>query len=443
MSLADRFIDNPIGSILVVTGGLSVVGSIGFVASRYRVASSSQYVVRTGLGIDRVAINKKAVQWPFQKARYISMSPHNYSFELSAMSREKMEFKLPGVFTIGPEDNIKSLEKCVTLLNSEQNEVHELIKGIIEGETRVLAAALEIEDIFNGRDIFRDQIITAVQEELEKFGLKIYNANIKELEDTKGSEYFVHMRQRKKAEAENQARKDVAMAQFNGDVAVKEKDRDTRVQTAQFESDAVLSENSRNIEIAQSKAEYNIKQAEYDRMSMLARIETDKAAEIRRVELQKEVEIRNISQQTEKLRSELLSRSIVEAEAKERAAEANLYAAQKEAEGTLAQYEAQANGLKALFASTSDPNIVLSYLMIKHDVYPKLADANAKAIQGLQPKITSWVTSGDTTTNNPMTNIMKNIPPLVSTIHDQTGIKPPFWLMDTTSLPTNLSTEKQ
>lgn len=167
---------------------------------------------------------------------------------------------------------------------------------------------------------------------------------------------------------------------------------------------------------------------------MFFHIETEKAAEMRRVELQKEVEMRNIAQQTEKMRSELLSKSIVEAEAKERIADANLYASRKEAEGTLAQYEAQANGLRALFTSTNDPNVVLSYLMIKNDVYPKLADANARAIQGLNPKITSWVTSADNMNTNPLNNIMKNIPPLLTTIHDQTGIKPPTWLVDTSAL---------
>lgn len=380
--------ENPIAS-----GVAAAVTAVGvFAVTRYHVASTSQYVAKTGIGISRVSISKNAIQWPLQTVRYVSMTPHNFTFELSAMSREKMEFKLPGVFTIGPDDDVQSLEKYVTLLDDGSGNIQELIKGIIEGETRVLAASLELEDIFNGRDVFRQKIIGAVQEELSKFGLKIYNANIKELEDAQGSEYFVHMRQRKRADAENQARKDVAMAKYQGDVAVKEKDRDTRIQTAQFESDAVLSENNRNIEIARSKAEYSMKQSEFDRQTRLAQIESDKAAEIRESELKRELENRNIAQQTEKLRSELLSKSIVEAEAKERSADAQLYAAKKEADGIFAQYDAQARGLRALFESTTDPNIVLSYLMIKNEVYPKLAEANARAIQGLQPKITSWVT---------------------------------------------------
>lgn len=247
-----------------VTLVLGVTSISAFMIVRYRVANASQYVVRTGLGIPGVSITKKAIQWPFQKAVTMSMNPHNYTFALSAMSREKVEFNLPGVFTIGPEDSTESLSKYVTLLSGHEQSMDEIIKGLIEGETRVLAASLDIEEIFNGRDKFRTTIITAVQDELAKFGLVIYNANIKELEDSKGSEYFVNMRQRKLASAENQARRDIADAKFQGDVGVKEKQRDTRIQTAIYESEAIQTENTRNAEIAKSTAEYQILKAKYD-----------------------------------------------------------------------------------------------------------------------------------------------------------------------------------
>jgi flotillin len=66
--------------------------------------------------------------------------------------------------------------------------------------------------------------------------------------------------------------------------------------------------------------------------------------------------------------------------------------------------------------------------MIDRNLFPELANANAKAIQGLQPKITYWNTGGDS--KNPITDIVKNIPPLVDTIFTQTGMQPPSWLMD-------------
>ncbi len=405
-----------------------VFGAVGFATLRYRVANASEYIVRTGLGIRNVSISKKAFQWPFQTAVTMSMHPHNYTFGLSAMSREKVEFLLPGVFTIGPEDNELALQKYVTLLTGSDKSIDDIIKGLIEGETRVLAASLDIEEIFNGRDKFRSEIIQSVQDELSKFGLVIYNANIKELEDAKGSEYFVHMRQRKLASAENQARRDIADAKFQGDVGVKEKERDTRIQTAQFEADAVQQENTRNAEVAKSTADFQILKAKYDQQTKLAHIESIKAAEIRDSELQRELENRNVSQETERLRSKLYSQAVVEAEAMQKRADANLYAAQREAEGVRAKFEAQAEGLQRLMSASPDPNTIIQYLMIDRNVLPQLAAENAKAIQGLNPKITSWVTSS--TAADPIANLMKSIPPLVSTIYDQTGMKPPTWMVD-------------
>ena len=62
--------------------------------------------------------------------------------------------------------------------------------GVLEGEVRILSAQLTVEQIFNDRKAFKETIISNVQEELELFGLQIYNANIKELQDSPGSEYF-------------------------------------------------------------------------------------------------------------------------------------------------------------------------------------------------------------------------------------------------------------
>lgn len=138
-------------------------------------------------------------------------------------------------------------------------------------------------------------------------------------------------------------------------------------------------------------------------------------------------------QETERLRSKLLSQAIVEAEAKKQCADADLYMTQRKAEGIRAEFEAQSEGLQKLMSASPDPNTIIQYLMIDRGVLPALAAENAKAIQGLQPKITSWTTSGSPDAN-PIANLMKTLPPLFSTIYDQTGMRPPGWLADTTEM---------
>jgi flotillin len=64
--------------------------------------------------------------------------------------------------------------------------------------------------------------------------------------------------------------------------------------------------------------------------------------------------------------------------------------------------------------------------MIEGRTYERLASENAKAIQGLQPKISHWVTSGDgKSSSNPIQDLMKNLPPLIDQVHHQTGMLPP------------------
>lgn len=73
---------------------------------------------------------------------------------------------------------------------------------------------------------------------------------------------------------------------------------------------------------------------------------------------------------------------------------------------------------------------LLQYMMIRNGTYKELALANAMAINGLQPKITVWNTGegSSTESSNPIRNLMQNLPPMLSTIHEQTGIAPPGWL---------------
>ena len=80
----------------------------------------------------------------------------------------------------------------------------------------------------------------------------------------------------------------------------------------------------------------------------------------------------------------------------------------------------------------------MQYLTLTSGTYETLANANAAAIQGLQPKITVWNTgdnnaagtgsSNDNSGLGAIRNIMQALPPMLSTINEQTGIQPPNWL---------------
>lgn len=150
------------------------------------------------------------------------------------MTIEKLQFVLPAVFTIGPDNVQDSLKKYALLLSgnpdgsttskaktmapTQRSHVQDIVKGIIEGETRVIVSSMTMEEIFREREVFKRHVINNVQKELAQFGLRIYNANVKELQDTPGSEYFAFLSRKAHEGASNQAKIDVAEARMRGEL---------------------------------------------------------------------------------------------------------------------------------------------------------------------------------------------------------------------------------
>ncbi|OVA07890.1 Flotillin family [Macleaya cordata] len=79
----------------------------------YRVAEASEYLVITGSGIDDIKLAKKAWILPGQSCRVFDVSLVNYTFEVQAMSSEKLAFLLPSL-----RRPRKPLEICKTPLSS-------------------------------------------------------------------------------------------------------------------------------------------------------------------------------------------------------------------------------------------------------------------------------------------------------------------------------------
>lgn len=108
-------------------------------------------------------------------------------------------------------------------------------------------------------------------------------------------------------------------------------------------------------------------------------------------------------------------------------AEAAFYTKKKEAEATIEMAKAYGHLSDVL----GGPQGLLQYMMLQDGTYEKLALANAKAIHGLAPKISVWNTGESSATADstaPIRNLLQSLPPLLSTINDQTGIAPPSWL---------------
>uniref|UniRef100_A0A0V0IYM5 Flotillin-like n=1 Tax=Solanum chacoense TaxID=4108 RepID=A0A0V0IYM5_SOLCH len=472
----------------------------------YHVARASEFLVITGIGINELKITKKALVWPLQKCRIIDVTPVNYTFEVNAMSAEKLPFLLPAVFTIGPcVDDRERLIKYAKLLSHHERDSHDvkdLVQGVIEGETRVLAASMTMEEIFKGTKDFKKEVFDKVQLELNQFGLLIYNANIKQLVDVQGHEYFSYLGQKTQMEAANQAKIDVSEAKMKGEIGAKEREGLTRQNAAKIDAetkiistqrdgdgkkeevkvktDVKIYENQREAEVAEANSVLATKKAGWSQQAKMAEIEAQKAVAIREAVLQQEVERKNALTKTESLKAQHLSKATVDyeikvqeansvlykkqkeaeaelyenrkaAEAKKLAAEAQTYAIQLTADAALYAKKKEAEGLKGIAeaegvyvrslmsALGGNYNALRDYMMIDKGMFKDIAKFNAEAIKGLQPKISIWSnggtngqmvdgTSGGHAGIKELASIYQVMPPLLETVHEQTGMLPPAWI---------------
>ncbi|KAM7256164.1 hypothetical protein ACFE04_011905 [Oxalis oulophora] len=472
----------------------------------WKTAGPSEYLAITGSGVEDIKLAKKSWVWaPFQQCLRFDVSPVNYDFSVQAMSAEKLPFILPAVFTIGPrvesDESLILYARLLSSLDSTSNHVIELVKGVIEGETRVLAASMTMEEIFRGTKEFKKEVFEKVQVELNQFGLLIYNANVKQLVDVPGHEYFSYLGQKTQMEAANQAKIDVSEARMKGEIGAKLRqgqtvqnaakiDAETKIIATQRQGEGTkeeikvktnvkIYENQQEADVAEANAELAMKKAKWSQAAQLAQVEASKAVAIREAELQTEVEMKNALTQTEKIKADKLSQASVEydikvqeanwglyekqrevdaqlyqeqknAEAKKamsdavsyeakQATDALLYAKNGEAEAVRLMAEAQGHYVKTLLSALGGKyELFRDYMMLDKNVFQEMAKINARAVNGLQPKISIWTGGNDGNKNVGGANgggMMKDIagvygmlPPLLNTVHEQTGMLPPAWL---------------
>ncbi|CZS96075.1 hypothetical protein WAI453_009735 [Rhynchosporium graminicola] len=502
----------------------------------YASAEANEYLAITGARIKTLKIVKSAVILPFQKCKRFSIQPNDYPMNLQAMTREKLQFLLPVVFTIGPnvnqrggtagqapvdggriedapEDHGDALMKYAMLLadaestkkksggaQAPKEHLQNIIKGIIEGETRVLVSSMTMEEIFAQRDEFKKKVSKNIQGELSQFGLKIYNANIKELRDAPGSSYFDSLSRKAHEGAVQQARVDVSEAQRLGTVGEAQRQGEQNREIAKINAETAVQKTERDSERAGAEAVLATRQTNYNKDVNLAQIEATRATEVRDEELRKDVEVKRAETELERLRATDVVKATILRESKQQAADANNYeeqarsnaafytqqkvadsnayteqnranaafyseqkatdahaykmkveaearfhAASKDAEANLIRQQREAAGLSAMAGAYSDlsaafggPAGLIQYMMIEKGVYQELAQANADAVRGLNPKMTIWNTGNQAGGSveggqggqggiDSIRNMYQMLPPLMSTIHEQTGVTMPEW----------------
>jgi flotillin len=248
---------------------------------------------------------------------------------------------------------------------------------------------------------------------------------------------------------------------MRGEIGEAEKKGRTKQEVSKIEAETAVLDTKRRGDKAQADAELTNRQTELNMGIQLAQIKAKRQAESRDAELQKDVEQKKAATELERLRATDVTKAKIARETAEQKADAHVYTARQDAEAAYfrqvkdaeAAYTRQikeadaafyakkkeaegisavAQAYKGMAEVLGGPQGLLQYMMLQNNTYEKMALANAKAINGLQPKITVWNTgenAGSSDSTAPIRNLFQSLPPLLSTINDQTGIAPPSWLV--------------
>ena len=246
-----------------------------------------------------------------------------------------------------------------------------------------------------------------------------------------------------------------------GEIGEAEKKSKSRQEISKIDAQTAVLETQRKSEKAKADAELATTQTHLDMNIKLAQIQASRSAESKDNELQRDVETKRAEMELERLRASDVVKAKINREVKAQSAEASLFteskaadakfyqqqqaaeaaffSATKQADSAFYAKKKEAEGIKEMAKAYGEmanvlggPAGLLQYMMLQNGTYEKLAETNAKAVHGLQPKISVWSNGandgagGDSMAS--IRNLYQSLPPLLQTVQEQTGITPPNWL---------------
>ena len=418
---------------------------------RYRRCPSDKILViygKTGKNNSAKCIHGGAAFiWPvFQSYAYLDLTPISIECNLTnALSKQNIRVDVPCRFTVGistePESMTNAAER---LLGLQIDDIRNIATDILFGQLRLVIATMDIEEINADRDKFLANVSTNVEAELRKIGLKLINVNVTDIRDESG--YIEALGKEAAAKAINDAKKSVAEQNRYGETGKAMADKDTRVNVAAADADAVKGENAAKIEIANSDALRREKQAEAERVAVAAeKVQAAKAleeaykserdAELARAEREKATRQANIVVAAQIEKEKLIIEAEAEAEQLRRKAkgEADAIFAKMDAQarGTLEVLSKQATGFGQLVeAAGGDARQAITMLIT--DKLPELVKTQVEAVKGINiDKVTVWDggngTNGKTATANFVSGLMQSVPPLQD-LFKMAGMELPSYL---------------
>jgi flotillin len=451
-----EFVLIPIGLILIV------FFMVVYMASRYKRCPSDKILVvfgKVGTGRSARCVHGGGTMvWPIiQDYAFLSLTPMTIGIPLkNALSMQNIRIDVPSTFTVGVSTDAGTMTNAAErLLHLGFKQIEQMAGEIIFGQLRLTVASLTIEQINQDRESFLEQIRKNVEPELNKIGLYLINVNVTDITDE--SDYIESIGKKAAAEAINRARVDVAEQDKSGAIGQAEANREKEIRVAENvaesekgrkraqadqriyvhaqEAEAVAGENQAKANIAGTNAELAIKEAEALQRGEVAKRQAE--VQIQKAQYLAEQERLNAA---EVVKEEIERRKIeIAAEAE---AERSRRTARGRADATLAEYEAEAKGIRQLLDSKAagyqslvesckgDARAAATLLMIEK--LEEIVEKQVEAIKNVKiDKITVWDSNAGSgkgsSTAGFVSSLIKSVPPLQD-IAAMAGVELPSYL---------------
>lgn len=318
----------PVGIVLVA---LTAIGLM--FAKLYKKTTKELSYVRTGFGGEKVVMNGGAIILPIL---HDTVSVNMQTLKLtvaraktdSLTTKDKMRVDITADFYIRVKKDIESIATAAQTLGSKTltpDTLKQLIEGKLVDSLRSVASSMSMNDLHEKRSDFVQEVQKNLLVDLGKNGLELESVSLTTFNQTELQFFdenngFDAVGLKNLTEVIEKNKKDRNDIVRNNQIAIQEKDLETKKQALTYEEEQALAEAEQKTRIEKNKAE---QAAEAEQ----SRIENEKKAEQTKIEAEQSIDEAKIkrSQALEVAKQnsviEISNKSIAESEAKREANE--------------------------------------------------------------------------------------------------------------------------
>ena len=361
-----------------------VLAAILLLAMGYLKAPPDTAYIISGMSKRRILIGKAGWRIPFlERVDKISLQVMTVDVKTSEAvpTNEFINVMVDGVANVKVSSDPALLERAAeSLLGMKQPELIAMVTQVLEGNMREIVGSVGLKEMVQDRQGVAKKITENVVPDMQKLGIEVVNFNIQNFRDNAGTIENMGIDNveqiRKNAQiAKANAQRDIAiassraqqeanavkvdseknMAEQNAELAVQQAEMQVRADTKKAEADAAYSiqqENQRktieitraNADIARREKEAELAEKEIAIKERQLEAEVMKAADAEKYQAQRQAEAELIRRQKEAEAQKY--EAMQQAEARRAEADAQRYAMEQEAEGIRAKGLAEAEAIE-------------------------------------------------------------------------------------------------